>query len=319
MKLNRPIAATLIALAALTTALAPCADAAAISPSAISAGQEAEFEASGSNGFRVQFVLSKRAFGAAASKGPATVSYKVHGGSAGDGRFAGTLPGIGRVSVRFHQHGRTKRLPILCRQAPTLVRPGYFVGTVHLRGEQDYTEVDATRVKGTVSETPRRDCYRKPKRRQSALVRAIEPQKAQFLLFQAKAGAVAFFGGQIEVGKAKVELSILGASHTRRRDGMLVESRVIEFGSAPVVLPGEDIEFPKSATVAPPAPFSGSAAFELQDSHTSTWTGDLAVELPGVGEVRLAGPRFRSQLCISKHCGGSLPPGHGSHYVKEAG
>jgi hypothetical protein len=316
MKLDRSIGATLFALAALAIAVAPSADAAAIPPGAFSSGQEAEFEATGSSGFRVHFALSQRAFGAAASKGPATVSYNARGGSAEDGRFAGTLPGIGRVSVRFHQHGKTRRLPILCRQAPTLVRPGYFVGTVHLRGEHDYTEVDATRVKGAVSETPHRNCAAKRTGHRSALMRTMKSKEAQTLLLQAKAGDVTFVGGQISVGKKEVELSILGASHTRRHDGMLVENTVIEFGSSPVVLPSEDVEFPKSATVEPPEPFSGSAAFELQSSHTSTWTGDLAVELPGVGKVRLAGPRFRSNLCVAKDCGGSLPPEHGTHYVQ---
>ena len=201
---------------------------------------------------------------------------------------------------------------------PTTIRPGVFVGTIRLRGEQGYTRVRATQAVGAVSESPGPNCGRSRKRRQTALMRAMAPKKTQFLSIEAKAGDVTFLGGQIE-GSEKLGLSILGASHTRVHDGMLVENAVLEVGSAPAVLVTEDLEFPKNATVQPAAPFSGSAAFELHDSHASSWTGDLAADLPGIGTVRLAGPRFRSELCVAKHCGGSLPPEPGEHYVKDAG
>jgi hypothetical protein len=59
---------------------------------------------------------------------------------------------------------------------------------------------------------------------------------------------------------------------------------------------------PAEATVAPPAPFSGSATFERASSTRSTWLGDLALELPGFGRVRLAGPKYRSLVCRGNHC-----------------
>ena len=40
------------------------------------------------------------------------------------------------------------------------------------------------------------------------------------------------------------------------------------------------------ATLEPPAPFSGSATFHLDTPKTASWTGDLAVELPGLGKLR---------------------------------
>jgi hypothetical protein len=299
---------TLVALAA-AVALTPTAATAAPARN-LPASPEAEFEVAGTHGFLVHFSVSKGSVAAVATKGPDLVSYRAHGGEAADGRFAGTFPGIGRVAVRFHQHGKTKRVTILCPKAPTLARPGFFVGTIRLRGEQGYTEVRGTRAEGTLAETPGPKCNPRQKPRQPTLLRAGKPGKSKFLSIQAKAGNVEVLAGQSSGGK--VSLSILGALRSHHHDGMLVENAVLQFGSAPTILPSEDVDFPKTATVAPGAPFSGSATFEFSDTKTSTWTGDLAVELPGVGRVSLAGPRYRSHLCSGKRCVGSLPPEPGS-------
>jgi hypothetical protein len=50
-----------------------------------------------------------------------------------------------------------------------------------------------------------------------------------------------------------------------------------------------------TATVAPPAPFSGQATL-TKGSGGSVWSGDLAVELPGAGTVALTGPGIGAEL-----------------------
>jgi hypothetical protein len=52
----------------------------------------------------------------------------------------------------------------------------------------------------------------------------------------------------------------------------------------------------RSATVEPPAPFSGSASFERATKGRKTWTGDLSASFPGRAGVPLAGPKFESVL-----------------------
>ena len=62
------------------------------------------------------------------------------------------------------------------------------------------------------------------------------------------------------------------------------------------------------ATVAPPAPFSGSATFHLDDPKTASWTGDLAVEMPGLGKVSLTGDGIEAGLCSGlSNCTKTLP------------
>jgi hypothetical protein len=62
-----------------------------------------------------------------------------------------------------------------------------------------------------------------------------------------------------------------------------------------------------AATVEPPAPFTGSAAFALTSPTSDTYSGDLAVELPGVGAVPLTGPAIAAGLCRDYHCTKTLP------------
>jgi hypothetical protein len=51
----------------------------------------------------------------------------------------------------------------------------------------------------------------------------------------------------------------------------------------------------RTATVTPPAPFSGSATFQRQgESKSPSWSGSLAVSFPGKPDVPLTGPSFTS-------------------------
>lgn len=61
---------------------------------------------------------------------------------------------------------------------------------------------------------------------------------------------------------------------------------------------------PTSAVVTPPAPFSGTASFNVVPGVLAEWAGTLAVDLPGVGTVQLTGPRFAPELCLGKYCVG---------------
>jgi hypothetical protein len=185
------------------------------------------------------------------------------------------------------------------------VQPGYFVGTIRLRGEKSYTRVQATRAQGTVSEAPSAKCASQRNRRQSLLRQSPGGEEPPTLSILATAGNVGLIGAQT-AGSEKSSGSLIAAFHTRHHDGMVVKNAVLEFGSAPVILPTEDVGFPESATVQPPKPFSGSANFAVQNPHAASWTGDLAVELPGIGEVRLAGPSFKSEICLAEDCRGSL-------------
>jgi hypothetical protein len=51
-----------------------------------------------------------------------------------------------------------------------------------------------------------------------------------------------------------------------------------------------------SATVAPPAPFSGSGVFQHGSGSEKSWTGSLAVSFLGAPHVPLTGSPFKTRL-----------------------
>jgi hypothetical protein len=61
------------------------------------------------------------------------------------------------------------------------------------------------------------------------------------------------------------------------------------------------------AIIEPAAPFSGAATFHLDDAKTASWTGDLAVDLPGLAKMPLTGPKITAGLCHGSHCTKTLP------------
>ncbi|HEX4751855.1 MAG TPA: hypothetical protein VH268_03070, partial [Solirubrobacterales bacterium] len=102
--------------------------------------------------------------------------------------------------------------------------------------------------------------------------------------------------------------SILIVSVSGRSDGVDTSHILVDSGgpasSFGVSAPGVS---PPDATLAPSSPFSGSATFELTSPTKASWSGDLAVELPGLGKVPLAGPKFYSGLCEGEICTKTLP------------
>jgi hypothetical protein len=70
-----------------------------------------------------------------------------------------------------------------------------------------------------------------------------------------------------------------------------------------VRVPGEQGTFTATGTsraaVSPPLPFSGYARFRDPQPGPVTWEGSLAVTLPGLAPIPLAGEGFTARLCPS--------------------
>jgi hypothetical protein len=98
------------------------------------------------------------------------------------------------------------------------------------------------------------------------------------------------------------------ASSSKRHDGLNVFSTVSVRGTAAQFSTPDPAGTLENATVAPPSPFQGSATFHLDSPTSSSWTGTLSVEIPGVGRVALAGSGFWSSLCEDLTCTQTLPP-----------
>jgi hypothetical protein len=236
---------------------------------------------------------------------------------------------VGHLNARIGRLGRfrgrfvpasteTKKLDPECEGKPTTIEKGFFVGSFNFRGERGYTTVHAHRARGTVTRQAAGVCSYSPRLfHESAreIREEKEKERSEFHLVAGNERASVLFQtrrqdstGKLDPGQADFQVSVNGGKVGDYR----VNYSAFLFG-----LEGEPAaDFQTSnlgeplaeATVTPPAPFSGSATFHLDDPKTATWTGDLAVELPGAGKVPLTGGDIAAGLCNGpSNCTRTLP------------
>lgn len=182
---------------------------------------------------------------------------------------------------------------------------GHFVGTIHFRGERGYTSAQASRVKGTIQTATKEICKRSPSEDDDS-----EPSADKTELYaQSKSGNQGVAFDAFMLGDP-IDLTTFGASVVERRRGMTIFRHTFAEGKKGDIAIGDTRPYPLSATVTPPAPFSGSAEYERTPDGERTWTGSLAVTLPGLGRVPLTGPKFDPRLCQLSGCSGNSIDGH---------
>ena len=82
-----------------------------------------------------------------------------------------------------------------------------------------------------------------------------------------------------------------------KSEGQVAVSR-LAFGLAPPQTFTSDSAL-SSASLTPPAPFSGKAPTSRPAAADKSWTGSLAVSFPGAENLPLTGPQFTTQLARS--------------------
>jgi hypothetical protein len=244
-----------------------------------------------------------------AENGDAAVFYSLHSKSAPEKRIHARLPGVGRISMRFHsRHRITEEALPVCKGGDTVIIKGYFTGTFRLRGERGYTKATATRVRGEEVIQPRLVCnggragtgnggedgFR------STTLEAEHPTKA---------GRIGFFADRLEFpDDPGLDGSDFGASLSRMRRGMAIFASVFESGKLEQFMV-EAGRHPRTASVDPGGPFKGTANFERASDGSFGWEGPLSIEFPNFGRVPLAGPGFDVRLCVQRSCEGDLTSG----------
>jgi hypothetical protein len=275
------------------------------------------FELPASNGYRIRVSAvpgGKKPYpniNIFASKGQRyTVAYLARGISE-DGAIKAKLPGVGRIGVRFEQTGVTREaVADNCKGRAGLIRHGFFRGTIEIHGEHGYTSVHRDSARGEITQSFRQVCDQDG-------FGGGGPELGKYpQLEYLSAGrgdgrrALGFSASRFDFGpKFGGPSTSFSASSSLRRHGLYVVSSAFGESDEPQSFlapdPGAALE---DASVAPPAPFEGSATFHLDSPASSSWAGTLSVELPGVGKVALAGPGFWSALCEETTCTKTLPP-----------
>jgi hypothetical protein len=251
-----------------------------------------------------------------------SVIYSRKGGDANGAGFHVDLGDRGRLDVRFVPgHIKEQPVPKGCIGDPSTVERGTFVGTIHFRGEGGFTQVDAHRVRGTVERTGATRCPGRATKGEAegkdVVVVGIGGRPARTnaesptlrVVSGDPTGADRFEAISYEsAGSPEISEGTFLASTYEKEGGLSIARVALAFTGPPSSVVFPDPSKPLStATVEPPAPFSGSATFALTSPTSDTFSGDLAVELPGLGEVPLTGPGIAAGICRDYHCTKTLP------------
>lgn len=216
-----------------------------------------------------------------------------------DGRtIDADLGPFGRITVAFQPSGEVHVGQVdltdkskKCVGNERIVRQiGTFAGTIRFAGENGYTAVETTSAPGSLGISPFRNCTTK-----AAGKRTDRPEAEPRPVLD---GAVVMASSVPPGG------STSSFSGFANQDGAIyyaLTGQVIDpalgltvMRSAQAVGPSSAIEFNPAftaASVEPPPPFAGSAAFRSQGStrRDNLFSGTLSVEYPGLS-VPLAGP-----------------------------
>lgn len=266
------------------------------------AERENSFSVMGTNGYEITVSHIGRRVELAASRGNAVAVYVVGSGKpSSDGHIEARFPGRGRISVRFQPTGPVRRTPPFyppaCNGGGEIEQAGTFKGTIRFRGEEGFTRLVAGRATGTTHRIFKEVCERgspdgnsKPK-----------PTYTLSAYASAPGGIISFSAWRPAPGSdLPEEASYFGGSQ-KRRHGMTTVKVAVADADADTFAVGGPPAQPDSADVAPPRPFVGTASFE-RTAGRLVWEGTLAVDLPGVDGMRLAGPSFQAQLCVNSRC-----------------
>lgn len=195
-----------------------------------------------------------------------------------------------------------------CKGDPPTTEKGFFVGSFDFRGERGYTTVHSHRVRASVTRRPAAICTYP----EGPLWRPSNRHEGFHLVAADEEGDLLFDARYRAATKDEPSLSTFQASANGKRVGDFEVSHFVsDLGFEPEPEPTFQVpdlaEPPAEVTIAPPPPFSGSATFHLDDPRTASWTGDLAVEMPGLGKVPLTGEGIDAGLCKGSSCTKTLP------------
>ncbi len=256
--------------------------------------QSVEFQLRGSRGYSVSVFGNQGKVTLTAQHRGSSASYTANG-FVSPTRIKARLGRLGLISVRFHPRGGPKRTPVPqgCRGKAETVDSGTWVGSIEFEGEQSYTAVHATRAKGTVTDSPKVTCGRHEDKGGSPLgVRAT--------ILSASSQARGIFSSAFQITSAAhpdLDSSSLSASLLEAHGhGMSIVRSIdadVKGDAFPLTEEGGQVT---SATIAPPAPFKGTATYERTHGSKGTWAGTLSGDFPGRGEVTLAGPEFSAKV-----------------------
>ena len=206
---------------------------------------------------------------------------------------------LGSISLELEPSGVKKTVRSACGGKPVTYESASYVGTIEFRGEEGFTQASA-------SSTP-------------MLVKPLLDLVCGRIASGELSGA-GLPGARLRVssGNHRHGLSLQlnenrpGARLTYRTSLAEIHNGIQIERSVSGRVAGSSFEFDRrlrTATVRPPAPFSGSAIFRRDAPAARRWTGSLSVDFPGKSNVPLVSRGPRTSLVHARLTSGSTRPG----------
>lgn len=196
------------------------------------------------------------------------------------------LGSLGRIAVDFKPTGKGEFVPKCGPREKIPYEKGFYEGEIEFHGEEGFADVSATRAPSSFPFFIEAFCggysieetigHGLPGARLTAITRR-KREKISLQVNQNRPGARVEVQAEIAEKRGRVQIE-------RVSDGRY---------------PATTLHFDprlRSASLRPPAPFSGSALYRRDARPSNRWTGSLAVALPGRSNVSLTGGRFGAQL-----------------------
>jgi hypothetical protein len=203
-------------------------------------------------------------------------------------RFEADLGALGKIALDVAPSGRKKTLRSHCADetSPLRFEPPLYSGTFEFHGEEGFTEVS--------SASPR--------------------DYTKFLVdigcgssFSGETGGDDIPGARLRVHFHKGSYGLnLQANKNRAQARTRFEAEIHERHDGIAISRGIELHLGsgafsydpllRTATLAPPAPFSGHASFHRAAAPANRWTGNLLVDFPGRSDVPLTGAGIRATL-----------------------
>jgi hypothetical protein len=239
----------------------------------------------------------------------------------------------GRIDIKIGDRGhfrghlvtkstKTDKPEEKCTGDPSTTEEGYFAGSFVFHGERGYTAIQTPRVSGAIIRRGATECQipagpgRHPESSKEA--QEISEKAAELDEYRLVAGEPS---GDLTLQATREQVPP-GSKHTMSTFEVTAEGPAVggfhvyrsafvfdtARDAASTFLTPNQQEPLAEAVIEPPAPFSGAATFLLEGPKKASWTGDLAVELPGAGKLRLTGDGLYAGACRGqKNCTATLP------------
>lgn len=269
-----------------------------------------EFSARASNGYTIDVEGSGRQVTLSASGPAGTAVYIVTGRVSSRGIVA-DFGKQGRVDVEFRpsRRVRVEMPPRRCKGEPRVTRWGVFAGTIRFAGERGYTRLRLRRARGRTHRTPSWKCKRprgdsdQPGSGEEPEIPGEESEDSLVLEIANRATGVEA-GAFTFRPPGEDGLTVFVAGVEERRGRM----QIARFAFVPAKEASFSFDESLSmATIAPPAPFSGTATFQRAPGGPGSLTGSLSVLLPGTARIPLVGAAYRTRLYRLSEDGIAVP------------